>query len=113
MSAKDKIQLYKSIFSKKPNSQKFTKQQKQKQKQNTRDTSNDLDWFKEYPITDNMKNYTRLDNKLASQILDFIKPHLINVYPGKITEPATEGKLASKFNYRYLVKTLTGLRLKF
>src|SRR6185295_7572365 len=40
MSAKDKIQLYKLIFSKKPNSQKFTKQQKQNQNQNqnTRDT---------------------------------------------------------------------------
>src|ERR1043165_8585687 len=58
MSVKDKIQLYKSIFSKKPNSQKFTKQQKQKQKQNTRDTSNDLDWFKEYLITDEMRKST-------------------------------------------------------
>jgi hypothetical protein len=113
MSAKDKIQLYKSIFQKKPTSQHFTKEQKQKQKQTSRDTSNDLDWFKEFPITEEMKHHTKLDNKLALQLLEFIKLHLINVYPGKIIKQATENKPASKFNYMYLIKTLAGQRPKF
>ena len=82
MKSVDKIQLFTSYFSKKG---KNNKQQKQKKKENQRDTSNDLDWFKEYLVTDSMKNNTKLNNPIAQQLFAFIKPYLIDIYPEKLS----------------------------
>src|ERR1043165_3893161 len=105
-----KTKLFISHFSKKKEN---NKQQKQKKKENQQDTSNDLDWFKEYPVTDSMKNNTKLNNPIAQQLLTFIKPYLIDIYPGKIIRQASDKTPESKINYKYLVKTLAGKRPKF
>src|SRR5690242_8132465 len=75
MTAKEKIQLYNSLFSKKSTSKQTTKQQQQQQTP-PRDTSNDLDWFEKFPITKEMETHTKFDNTLAYKIFDFIKPQL-------------------------------------
>ena len=60
-----------------------------------------------------MKNNTKLNNTIAQQLFNFIKPYLIDIYPGKITQAASEKTPESKLNYKYLVKTLAGKRPKF
>jgi len=105
MKSNEKIQLFKFFLSK--------KNKKQKEKANQRDTTNDLDWFKEYPITESMKNNTKLNNTTVQQLFNFIKPYLIDIYPGKITQAASGKTPESKLNYKYLVKTLAGKRPKF
>ena len=111
MSSVDKKAIYRSFLQKIKDSNQ-AKEETQKPKQ-LRDTSNDLDWFKEYPVTPEMEQNMKFSNTLAYQILDFIKPHLIDVYPGKITRPATKNTPESKFNYKYLIKAMAGKRPKF
>jgi hypothetical protein len=111
MSSVDKKAIY-HFFLQKIKDSNQAKEETQKPKQ-SRDTSNDLDWFKEYPVTPEMEQNMKFSNTLAYQILDFIKPHLIDVYPGKITRPATKNTPESKFNYKYLIKAMAGKRPKF
>src|SRR6185295_11241437 len=58
-----------------------SKQTKQNQQQKNmtnqpRDTSNDLDWFLNYPISENMEPNTKLNTSLAQQLFNFSKIHL-------------------------------------
>src|SRR5690349_12281786 len=60
-----------------------------------------------------MKLYTRLDNKLAYQLFEFIRPRLIDVYSGKVIKPATRNSKELRFTYSYLIKKMTRLRPQF
>ncbi|KAF0545004.1 hypothetical protein F8M41_002468 [Gigaspora margarita] len=111
MSSVEKKALYRSFLQKIKNSNQ-TKEETQKPKQ-LRDTLNNLDWFQEYPVTPKIEQNIKFSNTLAYQILDFVKPHLIDVYPGKITRPATNKTRESKFNYKYLIKAMASKRPKF
>jgi hypothetical protein len=111
MKSTEKIQLLKFFLLKK--NKKLNSQQKQKPKVNQRDTTNDLDWFKEYPVTESMKNNTKLNNSTAQQLFNFIKPYLIDIYSEKIIQAASENASESKCNYKYLTKTLVSKKPKF
>jgi hypothetical protein len=99
-------------------------QKQQQQQQQKRDTTNDLDWFKAYPITPAMEPFTKFNTPLAQQIFEFMKPHLIDFAPGKVrnsnnsnqqqesnTNNPTQQK--SKHTFKYLLKSMTGLRPNF
>jgi hypothetical protein len=60
-----------------------------------------------------MEPFTNFNTPLSQQIFDFLKPHLINFAPGKITKPATESEQASKWSFKYFIKTLAGAQPKF
>ena len=85
----------------------------------TRDTSKDLDWFKQYPITDEMKPNTKLNTQLAQDLFNFIKPFLRNFTPGQPI-PSTNENNNSNPNYKppkqsfnYLLKIMTEKRPEF
>jgi len=75
----EKVKFLKEILSKFPKKNKDKKIQQPK-----RDSSQDLDWFKLYPITKEIEPNSKLNTQLALQIFDFLKPHLIPFAPGKI-----------------------------
>jgi len=82
-----------------------------------RDTSNDFDWFKHYPITSEMENNTTL-NTLGHQFFNFIKPLLIDFAPGKIVKTSTQNnnnknQKEFKHTFKYLMASLAGKRPKF
>ena len=60
-----------------------------------------------------MEPFTNFNTPLSQQIFDFIKPYLINFASGKITKPATEHEQASKWSFKYFIKTFAGLQPKF
>ena len=60
-----------------------------------------------------MELFTNFNTPLSQQIFDFIKPHLINFALGKITKPETKEEPASKWSFKYFIKTLAGTQPKF
>src|ERR1700752_1471007 len=61
--------------------------QKQNQQPKTnkpaRDASQDLDWFANYPITQEMEQNTKLNTTLAQKLFNFTKTHLRKFTPGQ------------------------------
>jgi hypothetical protein len=105
----EKIQIFKEFLQ--LLKKKRSTQQKIKIPQQTKE--NLLDWAQKYPITTEMEPFTNFNTPLSQQIFDFLKPHLINFAPGKITKPATESEQASKWSFKYFIKTLAGAQPKF
>ncbi|CAG8850963.1 45438_t:CDS:1, partial [Gigaspora margarita] len=42
-----------------------------------------FEWFSNFPITSEMKQYDKLSTKLAQQLFFFIKPYLKEFTPGQ------------------------------
>ncbi|CAG8748790.1 45946_t:CDS:2, partial [Gigaspora margarita] len=85
--------------------------------QSKRDTSNDFDWFKYYPITSEIENNIIL-NTLGHQFFNFIKPLLIDFAPGKIVKTSIQNnnnknQKEFKHTFKYLIALLAEKRPKF
>jgi hypothetical protein len=103
----EKLELFKEILSKFP--KKNAKSQQQK-----RDTSQDLDWFKLFPVTKEMEPNSKLNTPLSQQLFEFLKPNLIQFAPGK-TIPSENPDIKSTFKYSfdYLLKNMAERKPKF
>jgi len=73
-----------------------------------RDTSNDLDWFKTFPITEEIEQHTQLNTQVSIKLFNFLKSNLINFTPGKILKQASGDIPASKSSFKYLIKSIAG-----
>ena len=84
--------------------------QQQQTNKPTRDTSQDLDWFANYPITQEMEQNTKLNTTLAQKLFNFTKTHLRKFTPGQPI-PTTAGKETTskppqKQSFNYLLKSM-------
>src|SRR5260364_419673 len=64
--------------------------QQPKANKTTRNTSQDLNWFANYPITQEMEQNTKLNTTLAQKLFNFTKTHLRKFTPGQPI-PTTTG----------------------
>jgi hypothetical protein len=85
-----------------------------------RDTSNDLDWFLNYPITENIEPNTKLNTSLAQQLFNFSKIHLRKFTPGQPipstsnnTQPTANQKPSQKQSFNYLLKSMAAEKPEF
>src|ERR1043165_1932761 len=108
LSKTEKINLFKEFLSKLP------KKGNKNQQQQKRDTSQDLDWFKTFPITKEIEPNSKLNTSLAQQLFDFLKPNLISFAPEKII-PSKNPNIKSTFKYSfdYLLKMMAEQKPKF
>ena len=73
-----------------------------------------FDWLFHFPITDEMKDKTKLETPMALQLFDFLKLHLYNFYPGKILKEANDKNLYPlRANFQYLIRTMAASQPKF
>ncbi|RIB26423.1 hypothetical protein C2G38_2163355 [Gigaspora rosea] len=106
---------------KKQNSKQLKQNQQQKNTTNQpRDTSNDLNWFLNYPVTENMEPNTKLNTSLAQQLFNFSKIHLRKFTLGQListtpnsTQPTTNQKPPQKQSFNYLLKTIAAEKPEF
>ena len=93
--------------------------QKQNQQPKTnkpaRDTSQDLDWFANYPITQEIEQNTKLNTTLAQKLFNFTKTHLRKFTPGQpiptpvgkeSTSKESTSKPPQKQSFNYLLKSM-------
>ena len=84
--------------------------QQPKANKTARDTSQDLDWFANYPITQEMEQNTKLNTTLAQKLFNFTKTHLRKFTPGQpiptTTEKEPTSKPPQKQSFNYLLKSM-------
>ena len=93
----------------KQNPQKSSKQNQQQANKPARDTSQDLDWFANYPITQEMEQNTKLNTTLAQKLFNFAKIHLRKFTPGQpipTTGKEPTSKPPQKQSFNYLLKSM-------
>src|SRR6185295_19058168 len=83
-----------------------------------RDTTNDLDWFKSYPITTTMQQHNKLNTPLAQQLFTLLKSNLRDFIPGQIIPKKTDNnkpnnRPLAKFSFTYILNKMAGDKPKF
>src|ERR1041385_1777144 len=76
-------------------------------------TNNTLDWFQAFPINTEAEKQTEFPTPLGTQILDFIKPFLLNFYPGRIIQPEAPNQQATKSNFDDLLQHMASQQSQF
>jgi hypothetical protein len=75
--------------------------------------NNTLDWFQAFPINTEAEKQTQFPTPLGTQILDFIKPFLLNFYPGRIIQPEAPNQQATKSNFDDLLQHMASQQPQF
>ena len=95
-------------------------QQKGKEKETLqkRDTTNDFDWFLNYPITPEMQKNSKLSTPLALQVFLLLKSHLINFNLGQIipiesTNTKPNNRPSAKYSFNYILNKMANDKPKF
>jgi hypothetical protein len=95
-------------------------QQKEKGKESTqkRDTTNDFDWFLNYPITPEMQQHSKLSTPLALKVFSLLKSYLVNFNLGQeIPTDSTDSKLnnrpPAKYSFNYILNKMANSKPKF
>ena len=89
---------------------------KQTNKPKARDTSQDLDWFANYPIIQEIEQNTKLNTSLAQQLFKFTKTHLRNFTPGQLVPTSDKDKSSKppqKQSFNLLLKSMASEKPEF
>jgi hypothetical protein len=72
-----------------------------------------FDWFKNFPITEEMEKTDKLQTPLSFQLFELLKNNLHDFIPGKEIKPATDNRKALKTSFYHIIRKIAGQRPKF
>src|SRR5689334_12605095 len=75
--------------------------------------NNTLYWFQAFSINTEAEKQTEFLTPLGTQILDFIKPFLLNFYSGRIIQPKAPNQQATKSNFNDLLQHMASQQPQF